>query len=404
MDSSTYRNIVHLLEGVKRTHAHNEEIEKLRGEKFNIFSILGLERNENKTHSAFIAELLNPQGTHLKGAIFLDHFLTMVGIEDFDTDKVKITQEKHIGRIDHEHTLGGRVDIEIDNGNGKPICIENKIYARDQPDQIARYCAYNQGTNTVLYLTLDGREPDHTSSGHLKSGEHFICISYRETILGWLQECVSLSAEDPILRESIRQYIILIKKLTGQLNDKRMEKDLENLLLANPKAAELIHQNFPKILNKIKSDFRELVIQELGEILPDDFVIERGNDVSKNNSQLWIKPQSNGKNWWPCYGIETFSGHGNFEGQLICGIICNKTNFDDLPKSLQHYDHRGWWMQYIAIKTPDGTDLDFADTEFITKLGSDHRYRDVLVAEIIKVFTAFFEETKDEFLRAFKWL
>ena len=38
-----------------------EEISRLKGENFNIFSILGLESAENKTHSAFIAELLNAE-------------------------------------------------------------------------------------------------------------------------------------------------------------------------------------------------------------------------------------------------------------------------------------------------------------------------------------------------------
>src|SRR5690606_22821226 len=117
-------------------------------------------------------------------------------------------------------------------------CIENKIYAGDQNGQVLRYWAHNRGGNTVLYLTLDGREPEEGSKKTLEAGKDFVCISYKETILEWLQECLAYSAEDAILRESIRQYIILIKKLTGQLTDKRMEKDLENLLLSNPKAAE----------------------------------------------------------------------------------------------------------------------------------------------------------------------
>ncbi|MGV3762696.1 PD-(D/E)XK nuclease family protein [Parapedobacter sp.] len=87
MNPSTYHNIEHLSEGVKKTQEHNEEIERLKGEKFNVFSILRLETSENRTHSVFIAELLNPQGSHLKKKVFLDSFLSVAGIQGFDTTR-----------------------------------------------------------------------------------------------------------------------------------------------------------------------------------------------------------------------------------------------------------------------------------------------------------------------------
>ncbi|MGV3762695.1 PD-(D/E)XK nuclease family protein [Parapedobacter sp.] len=105
--------------------------------------------------------------------------------------------ERHIGRIDYEQKLGGRVDIEIRNDKGVTICIENKIYAGDQHGQIMRYCAYNAGKNTVLYLTLDGSEPCEGSKGELEAGKDFFCISYKNHMLKWLQECLAYSAEEP---------------------------------------------------------------------------------------------------------------------------------------------------------------------------------------------------------------
>jgi len=41
------------------------------GENFNIFKVLGLTSNEVRTHSAFIAELLNPDGSHGLRDIFI---------------------------------------------------------------------------------------------------------------------------------------------------------------------------------------------------------------------------------------------------------------------------------------------------------------------------------------------
>jgi len=40
------------------------KIAKETGENFNIFTVMGMQSNEVKTHSAIIGELLNPKGSH----------------------------------------------------------------------------------------------------------------------------------------------------------------------------------------------------------------------------------------------------------------------------------------------------------------------------------------------------
>jgi len=47
-----------------------QEEKRKRGEKFNIFEILGLKTSEVRLHSAIIAELLNPNGNHGLGDKF----------------------------------------------------------------------------------------------------------------------------------------------------------------------------------------------------------------------------------------------------------------------------------------------------------------------------------------------
>lgn len=39
-----------------------------KGEDFNVFSVLGMENNETKTHSAMLVALLNPKGNHYHGS------------------------------------------------------------------------------------------------------------------------------------------------------------------------------------------------------------------------------------------------------------------------------------------------------------------------------------------------
>ena len=85
-------NIKNLLESSGRVAKHQEEIKRLRGENFNVFSILGMESRENETHSAFVGELLNPNGSHYFGNCFLKLFLKNVAsflvsiFQEYETD------------------------------------------------------------------------------------------------------------------------------------------------------------------------------------------------------------------------------------------------------------------------------------------------------------------------------
>jgi len=66
--------IQQLLDRVKTIKRLNQQILEAKGEVFNIYEILDLRTKEVRTHSSFIAELLNPQGMHLLGDSFLKVF------------------------------------------------------------------------------------------------------------------------------------------------------------------------------------------------------------------------------------------------------------------------------------------------------------------------------------------
>lgn len=65
-----------VLSEVRRLKDKYEEFAAITGESFNVFSVLGVETSEVK-HSSFLAELLNPEGSHRQGEIFLKHFLNL---------------------------------------------------------------------------------------------------------------------------------------------------------------------------------------------------------------------------------------------------------------------------------------------------------------------------------------
>ena len=131
-----------LLKNIKSILKQNKELEKLTGENFNIFIVLNKHKDEVKTHSAFISELLNPNGSHGMGNVFLRHFFEMLIQNDYlstvemdNLNETRVEVEKAVGNI---LDINSRLDIYISNKNIQ-ICIENKIYAKDQPKQLERY-------------------------------------------------------------------------------------------------------------------------------------------------------------------------------------------------------------------------------------------------------------------------
>ena len=122
-----------------------EEERLHRGELFNIFQVCGVNHYE-VTHSAIIAEMLSPKGSHGQGVVFLKEFIETIAdnnniVVDFNVSDVVVETEKVVGT--------GRIDIFVSNSSNQVIIIENKIYAQDQQEQLKRYEDYiiSQGYN-----------------------------------------------------------------------------------------------------------------------------------------------------------------------------------------------------------------------------------------------------------------
>ena len=117
------KEIENLLQQVTTITQKNKELLNATGGLFNMFRICGVNHYEN-THSAIIAELLNPQGTHSLKSELLEAFLNLIG-KDFIPD----TFNPYNATVYTEYTTDkGRIDILIEDANQNAIIIENKIY------------------------------------------------------------------------------------------------------------------------------------------------------------------------------------------------------------------------------------------------------------------------------------
>ena len=408
-----FKDIESLLKSTETLVKHQREIDLLKGESFNIFSVLKMESKENSTHSAFLGELLNPKGSHFLGTKFLELFLNQFGLTDhinIPTAEVKL--EKSVGARNNRDKTGGRVDIYIWDNQGQTICIENKIYAVDQFAQIQRYVNHNNSnnnkivdgapvkTNEVFYLTLNGTDPSDDSKGNLLEGKDYVNISYKDDIAEWLKSCIKEAVEIPILRETIKQYIILIKKLTNTMSDEKQD-ELIGLILSNYKAAEFVAQNFAKAKEKITEEIRAKVFESLKTIYASEFELKLGGATSKRFSQIWFKP-INTKGKTLQFGVESFSGRGHRNGSLFVGIFSSGLDVDDFVEE-NGFSKDGWWVNILELENFEGFELKLADGDLLKKVFESNDFKTSLIEHIVTQCENYINENK-EVLRGVKTL
>ena len=244
--------IKNLLNQVSIINKKNNEILDATGGRFNIFRVCGVNHYEN-THSAIIAEFLNLEGSHGLKSKLLECFIdTLTELEDaryklenFNCENARIRTE--------QPTDDGRIDIFIEDNQGNIIIIENKIYAGDQPEQLKRYdkdLKKSGKAYQILYLTLFGTDASKESC----EGVNYLPISYYNTIINWLEKCVSIAVRHPMVRETINQYINHLKQLTNQDMSTRNKEEITEILSDKVSETLLILENkdafFQKVVDK----------------------------------------------------------------------------------------------------------------------------------------------------------
>lgn len=252
----------------------NQEKEK---DSYNVFSILGLDSVEKK-HSLFIANLLNPRGDHKMGCFFLDKFCQKCEIENLKN--VKVICEKDI----KTKTFGkGSIDVYIQNNDkGKNVIIENKIYAKDQNCQLAKYHEYDPDAY-LFYLTLDGKDASPESLGNLKDSD-YVKISYEDFILEWLEECLlEFQKKESRFYSILFQYSEIVKRITNQTQSAEEKMDLAELIFSQEEYLPLYYhlQGAAKtILRMYEKKLKDI----LSEIEKEFSVQLKYNDICKKSS------------------------------------------------------------------------------------------------------------------------
>ncbi|MGR6839744.1 PDDEXK-like family protein [Aliivibrio wodanis] len=288
-------------------------------ESFNLFKVLRGSSDEVRLHSRFLAELLNPYGSHGKGSVFLKHFCNDV-LKDTSFDLKAVTVEKEWNDI----------DILIRNQNGQAIIIENKVYAGDQDNQLNRYFKlvndlnFNEDKIKLVYLSLDGKKASEQSVKGLKSHileNNYQPISYKSHISNWLKNCRKEAVDYPELRESISQYLDLVAELTHTKQSDELMSELESWF-----EQELINKDSNPValldaVNVAKENFHAKKLHALQEAIASRIssgvMINEFDSISDFNGCLEVVALNNSFNIW----LYPFNGEN--QSKLQVGFTSN---------------------------------------------------------------------------------
>lgn len=348
-----------------------------KGEKFNIFRVCGVDHYET-THSAILAEFLNPKGGHGQETKYLHLFLNMLKEKGlpftFSENDVSVYTEYPID--------DGRLDILLRNSESQVIVIENKIYACEQNEQLTRYCKWAKANSkghrdyAIIYLTLYGKESE-------TADEKYIRISYSNNILDWMLECAKESFDYPLVRETFKQYANHLKMLTNNTMDKESKEKFIDLLLQNYDVAS-------EIMNR-KDDFVDEAVRK--HLLPDlkKHIAERFELKMSDEKGFLSKCQDKDivfrKDDWKAFEICFGAGRKNWRWLYIGVKKQNPKSLDSIEKlnCLSKSDDLwcGGW-KYLKV--------DHIDADTVPQIISKDQNLSALAQEIRGIIEAIIKE------------
>lgn len=316
------QTVTRLLERVGSIERQSRELARLRRENYNVFSLLRKEHDEVYLHSAFLADLLNPCGSHEMDDKFAKLFFEVCELDFPVSAETIVAAERIIPQ--------GRADIYLRSGDHQVI-IENKIYAADQHRQLIRYHEYLSARGTedylLVYLTLHGKESNEARTEAKKEEVKipYKRISYGTHILTWLQRCREVAIDHPPLRETIRQYSNLVKKLTGQLTNDDMNDALKFTIQNNYVAATLVSNQLEIVRTKAVAGFFRELVQQLRSDLPNGWSVNRGEKSFEDIAvRSWTSLVVHFGEWDDKVSLELQGTPDSASGPTRYGIVANK--------------------------------------------------------------------------------
>jgi len=260
----------------------------------NIFQILSVARTEIR-HSNFLGWLLDPNGNHGLGRLFLTKFLRGVStsevateLDEFDIDllnfnNVEIRREwKNIDLLLVFDTL--------------VICIENKIDSKDHSNQLAKYRktindSFENKNKIFVYLTPTGEQP--TTKSEI---EYYALYSYQE-IIEQFDRILKIHGKS--LNSGVNQYIsdylttikreLMKNDELNELADKIYKNHRELIDFVFEHKSDVASELYPVFVNKIADSGWVMGSKNKGYAR---FLTKKLKDIIPNKGQGWPLKES----------------------------------------------------------------------------------------------------------------
>lgn len=193
---------------LKLARAEIQDYERVHASRFNVFDYIAPDENRL---SDILADLLDPDGKHGQGTLFLELLLKRCGVELAEPlSGAKVHREASTTYLAND---ARRMDVRIDFGTFG-IGIENKPWAADQPGQIHDYLLnldrhYN-GQFLLLYLSGSGEPPaEHSATSAELADRRFRMWTFAGELAGWLAEAEAMCKAERVrsFLRNFREYV-----------------------------------------------------------------------------------------------------------------------------------------------------------------------------------------------------
>lgn len=191
------------------------------------FSVFDYISDRETMLSRILADLLNPEGKHGQGKLFINKFLTMLQKKPESlTGKLTVTLEKPTYHLEN---FNRRIDIHLSWDNFG-IGIENKPWAYEQEDQLKDYEEQLNkefhGNYILIFLCASGRKPESIANwDQLVMQGKSKTIFFFPDLYNWLLDCRQECEADKI-RHFLKDFSFFIEQhLIGNHSLERKRND-----------------------------------------------------------------------------------------------------------------------------------------------------------------------------------
>lgn len=203
---NNYNQLTSFFEGLDYyLHVSREAQERLDlqlASRFSVFDYISI--SENKI-SEMLADLLNPKGKHGQGRLFLDLFLQQCVGASSDKSLISSCMQLDFQAFTEYRAINNRpMDIYLES-SGFGIAIENKLWAKEQNEQLNAYMEHLELTfgkhYLFIFLTVESREPESIPIQkwkNLLTTGNALHLYYDTDIIPWLLSCREKCQADKI--------------------------------------------------------------------------------------------------------------------------------------------------------------------------------------------------------------